>query len=231
MNQMREPVHETCEQVDEVWRRLRDHYGLPQLRPSGDPLSSLVQTILSQNTTDKSSAMAYDQLRERFSSWDAVAAAPIDDVAGAIRSAGLAEQKAATIQLALKHFTHSDLLELREQTVHDARATLTSVRGIGEKTASCVLLFALGMPAQPVDTHIERVSKRIGIAAEERTPKGIQHVLESCLAADGQTMFAFHIDLIRFGREICVARGPKCELCFLNDICAYVATTNSRSAD
>jgi endonuclease III len=218
------PVEQaTCAKIGEVMRRLGKQYGIPQLHPNGDPIGELVRTILSQNTTDANSDRAYSDLRFRFSDWESVESAPIEDVAASIRQAGLAIQKANTIQSALRELGATDWSELMLLPIPDARAALTAVHGIGEKTASCVLLFALGMPAQPVDTHIERVSKRIGMTNGERTPGGIQRVLESCLPAIGQTMYAFHVDLIRHGREICTARAPKCARCVLSDICTFYA--------
>lgn len=212
-----------CAKTDEVKRRLAAHYGVPQLHPNGDPLASLMQTILSQHTTDASADRAYVELRKRYPDWCDVEAAPTELVIEAIRSAGLAKQKAETIQAALRSLTSNDLAHLGEVSVAQARARLTMLRGVGEKTASCVLLFALGMPAQPVDTHVQRVSTRLGIAGREAMPTGIQRVLESCLPAEGQSMFAFHVTMVRHGREICTARAPKCAMCFLNDICDYYA--------
>ena len=220
---------ETCERIDEVWRRLGDHYGHPTLQPTGDPREQLVLTILSQHTTDASADRAYAELRTRFPVWPAVENASVEEIADAIRLAGLARQKSATIQGALCNLQESDLAGLAALSVPEARARLTSLRGVGDKTASCVLLFALGMPAQPVDTHIERVSKRVGFTNGERTATGIQNVLETCLPADGQTMYAFHVDLIRLGREVCRARTPDCSVCILNDICNYYAETSLRS--
>jgi endonuclease-3 len=220
----------TCQRIGEVWRRLGEEYGHPTLHPTGDPVGELVLTILSQHTTDASSSRAYAELRSQYPDWAAVETAPLDDLARAIRTAGLAMQKATTIQTALRELDGSDVTNLAAMPVTAARAVLTSVRGIGEKTASCVLLFALGMPAQPVDTHIERVSRRVGFSNGERTPTGIQRVLETCLPADGQTMFAFHVDLIRHGREICTAKAPKCAQCMLSDICAFYAQVQCPSA-
>jgi endonuclease-3 len=221
---------ETCERITEVWRRLGASYGHPTIEPTGEPLEQLVQTILSQHTTDASSARAYRDLRARFPDWQSVGGAPVQEVADAIRFAGLAQQKAVTIQNALRELDDQDLSTLPALSVNDARAKLTAIRGIGDKTASCVLLFALGMPAQPVDTHIERVSKRIGMSNGEKTPTGIQRVFESCLPPDGQTMFAFHVDLIRHGRQICTARAPKCSACMMTDICDYFAQRASMDA-
>ena len=225
MKQTRPVAPETCQRIDEVWRRLGEHYGHPAIQPTDDPVGELVGTILSQHTTDASSARAFADLRARFPDWKSVADAPVEEVAAAIRFAGLPNQKARTIQTALRELDGSDLSRLAELPVQAARAELTAIRGIGDKTASCVLLFALGMPAQPVDTHIERVSKRIGFTNGEKTPSGIQHVLEACLPPDGQTMFAFHVDLIRHGREICTARAPKCPMCMMTDVCDFYAQT------
>lgn len=202
-------------------------YGQPQLEPSGDPRESLVQTILSQHTTDASAATAYLELRQHFPTWDEIEAAPLEDVAEAIRFAGLARQKALTIQTALRSLDDTDFHALETMSVSSARATLTAIRGIGDKTASCVLLFALGMPAQPVDTHIERVSRRIGVTGGARSATGIQHIFEHCLPADTQTMFAFHVGLIRHGRGICTARAPRCSLCMMSDICDFFCTSST----
>lgn len=218
----KKPINpDTCARIDTVWHRLASHYGSPKIEPNGDPIGQLVQTVLSQHTTDASADHAFTNLKRSFPSWSDVAAAPQGEVAHAIRSAGLANQKASTIQTALRELGSSDLRGLTNLPVPEARERLTAIRGIGDKTASCVLLFALGMPAQPVDTHIERVSKRIGLTNEATSASGIQDVLETCLPADRQTMFAFHIDLIRHGRDVCVARTPKCSQCFLNDLCDY----------
>ncbi len=223
MKSARPISEEACQKIDAVWARLGEHYGHPGIDPSGDPIGELVQTILSQHTTDVSSAKAYVELRSRFPTWNSVEHAQMEEVADAIRFAGLPRQKANTIQAALREFGDADLHSLASLPVAEARSQLTAVRGIGDKTASCVLLFALGMPAQPVDTHIERVSKRIGTTNGEKSAAGIQHVYEACLPADGQTMFAFHVDLIRHGREICTARAPKCSQCMMTDICDFFA--------
>ena len=223
MKHARPLSEQVCRKIDVVWERLGEHYGHPLIDPTGDPIGELVQTILSQHTTDVSSAKAYAELRSQFPTWGAVENAQMQDVADAIRFAGLPRQKATTIQAALREFGDTDLHSLATLPVAEARAQLTAVRGIGDKTASCVLLFALGMPAQPVDTHIERVSKRIGTTNGEKNAAGIQHVYEACLPADGQTMFAFHVDMIRHGRQICIARAPKCAQCMMTDICDYFA--------
>jgi endonuclease-3 len=220
-----EPLVEiqSCGQIDELWRRLADTYGHPRQVPTGDPLGQLVVTILSQHTTDASADRACENLRATYPEWSQVAEAPVEDVAVSIKSAGLSRQKASTIQNAIRELSDDSLALLANLPVPEARSQLTALRGIGDKTASCVLLFALGMPAQPVDTHIERVSKRLGVASESASATRIQNLFESCLPPDGQTMFAFHVDLIRHGRQVCTARAPKCSICTLSDMCAFFA--------
>jgi endonuclease-3 len=211
----------TCERVEVIRQRLETHCGAPHLTPNSDPLGELVLTILSQHTTDRSSGAAYAELRSRYPTWDSVRALPIDELAAAIRMAGLPMQKARAIQSALGAFDLKSLDSLVDLPVPEARARLTAVRGVGDKTASCVLLFALGMPAQPVDTHIERVSNRLGIGEGSKTATGLQYVFEHCLPASGQAMFAFHINMVRHGREVCQARVPRCGLCVLTDVCDF----------
>jgi endonuclease-3 len=214
---------DVCERIELIWQRLQHRYGASALHPNVDPLGELVSTILSQHTTDRSSWAAYQELRKRFPTWDMVRDAPIDEIANTIRGAGLPTQKARTIQSSLAQVDGASLELLKELAVADARARLTAIRGIGDKTASCVLLFSLGMPAQPVDTHIQRVSRRLGVTSGETSATGIQNVYEHCLPPDGATMNAFHVDMVRHGREICQAREPKCSMCMLSDVCEYYA--------
>ena len=223
MKHARAIPNEVCEKIETIWARLGDQYGHPQLHATGDPVGELVSTILSQHTTDRSSWAAYQELRNRYPTWDQVRALSLDELADAIRLAGLPMQKACTIQAALTAVSEDSLESLHDMAVPEARARLTAIRGVGDKTASCVLLFALGMPAQPVDTHIERVSKRLGVNNGESSATGIQLVFEHCLPADGQTMYAFHVDMVRHGREVCQARAPKCGMCTLTDLCDYFA--------
>jgi endonuclease-3 len=143
-------------------------YGRPENTPSRDPLSELVLTILSQNTSDRNSGKAFVQLLSTFKNWGTIAAAPEAEVVEAIRGGGLAQQKAPRIKSALRGVAertggdfHLDFLE--EMELEEARDWLRSLPGVGPKTAACVLLFALGLPAMPVDTHVERVSKRLGL--------------------------------------------------------------------
>ena len=197
-------------------------YGRPLNTPSYDPLSELVLTILSQNTADRNSGKAFVQLLTRFADWAAVASASEADVVEAIRVGGLAQQKAPRIQSALRGVAertggefHLDFLSSLD--VEGARDWLRSLPGVGPKTAACVLLFALGLPAMPVDTHVERVSKRLGLVPAGMTAEKAHVELERIVAPDDY--YRFHMLLIKHGRRLCAARNPECGACPLRARC------------
>ena len=215
----------------EIHRRLIALYGEPHWRPHMDPISELVSTILSQNTNDVNRDRAFQQLRERFPTWEAVRDADVDAVKEAIQIAGLANHKGPAMVRALKHITAErgelSLDFLREMAVDEAKAWLVAIKGVGPKTAAIVLLFSLGMPAFPVDTHVHRVSRRLGLIGPKVTRERAHVVLEEALPAE--TYYAAHLNLIRHGRETCGARTPHCEACVLNDICDDYARRQDRS--
>ncbi|MFQ5855770.1 MAG: endonuclease III domain-containing protein [Anaerolineae bacterium] len=210
--------------VLEVHKRLLHAYGEPDRR-GRDPVSVLVSTILSQNTNDTLRDRAFRRLRDRFPTWEQVRDAPADAIAQAIRVSGLGQQKSARIKQALQRITEErgelSLGFLQEMRVEEAKQWLTSINGVGPKTAAIVLLFALDMPAFPVDTHVHRVSRRVGLIGEKTSRERAHDELENILPE--QLYYTFHLNLIRHGREICVARNPKCEICVVNDLCAYYA--------
>jgi endonuclease-3 len=201
--------------------RLAAAYGRPEGRPHGDPVAELVLTILSQNTADTNSGRAFVQLMRAFPSWEAIAEAPTAEVVSAIQQGGLAQQKAPRIQSALRAIGERsstwDLAFLNEMPLEDARAWLRSLPGVGPKTAACVLLFALGRPAMPVDTHVERVAKRLGLIPPKTTPEQAHHLLEQLV--DPGDYYEFHMLLIKHGRRLCRARRPACERCPLEPEC------------
>jgi endonuclease-3 len=162
--------------VPEIVRRLDEAYGIPEWRPHHDPTSELVLTILSQNTSDANSGRAFARLLERFPSWEAVMEAPLPELVAAIQPGGLAPTKAPRIQAALRDIREGtggfDLAFLETMPLEEARAWLSSIHGVGPKTVACVLMFALGMPAMPVDTHVFRVSLRLGLIPERVEGKG-----------------------------------------------------------
>jgi len=206
-----------------VHRRLLEVYGRPQWRPHLDPISEVVSTILSQNTSDVNRDRAFARLRMRFTTWEEVRDAPVGTVEEAIRPAGLARQKAPRINGALQFITQErgelSLDFLKDMPVDEAKAWLTQITGIGPKTAAIILLFSLGMPAFPVDTHVHRVTGRLGLIGPKVSAEKAHDVLEGLLPPEWY--YPFHLNAIRHGREICHARNPKCEICPLQDLCDY----------
>lgn len=208
----------------EVHARFLDAYGEPANRDR-DPVETLVSAILSQNTNDKLRDRAWRRLRERFPTWEEVRDAPVQDIAESIKVSGLSKQKSSRIRSSLQRITEGqgeiDMGFLREMGVADAKKWLTDIKGIGPKTASIILLFALDMPAFPVDTHVHRVSRRIGLIGEKSSREKAHTELEELLPEE--IYYQFHINLIRHGREVCEARNPKCEICMVSDLCDYYA--------
>lgn len=215
-----------------VFERLDEFYGAPPLRFKQDPLAELIQTILSQNTADLNSDRAYGALVDRYrGDWEAVRGARTDELAHTIRIGGLAEIKARRIHAVLDQIAERvgslDLTFLRETPLDEGRAFLRSLDGVGPKTAACVLLFACGKPALPVDTHVHRVSRRIGLVPDRATAERAHALLEA-LVPDEFT-YPFHMHLIRHGREICKAQRPRCQQCPVVDLCAYARAAGSVS--
>ncbi|NPV56833.1 MAG: endonuclease III [Anaerolineae bacterium] len=211
------------EKARQVHQRLLDFYGIPQWRQPLPALDELVSTILSQNTNDTNRDVAFNRLRERFPTWEIVRDAPVNDVIEAIRPAGLANQKGPRIQQVLTQITQErgtlDLAFLAEMKADDASAWLLRFRGVGPKTAAIVLQFSLGIPAFPVDTHIYRVSGRLGLRPEKMTADQAHSHLASLF--EPADYGPDHLNIIRLGREICLARKPNCPGCPLKELCDY----------
>jgi endonuclease-3 len=207
----------------QIHQRLIDFYGEPTWRNPLPPLDELISTILSQNTNDVNRDRAFDALRTAFPTWEAVRDAPESAVIVAIRPAGLANQKGPRIQKVLRAITvergELDLSFLEDYSVEDAMDWLMNFKGVGPKTASIVLLFSLGKPAFPVDTHVHRLSGRLGLRPENMNADQAHAYLADQFPPE--TYYAAHLNLIRLGREICHARKPECELCPLRDLCNY----------
>jgi endonuclease III len=207
----------------EVHARLLDTYGERQQERESDPVGTLVNTILSQNTNDHNRDIAYKQLRDHLPTWEAVRDAPEEEVIRVIRPAGLAPTKGPRIQAALRAITerHGDITLdfLGDKPLEEARAWLLELNGVGPKTAAIVLLFALGRPAFPVDTHVHRVSRRLGIIPQNASREQAHELLEELLPAS--IYYSFHLNLIEHGRTTCVARSPRCDRCILTDLCQY----------
>ena len=215
--------------VKAIHRLLLKTYGEPEHSPM-DAVSTLICTILSQNTNDNNRDRAYIALRKKFPTWEQVRDAPTRQVVAAIRSAGLANQKGPRIQGVLRRITDEcksrGMPELNidfvaDLPVEEAKRWLTSLDGVGPKTAAIVLLFSLNRPAFPVDTHVHRVTMRLGLIPKGTTAEKAHGLLEALVPLEWY--YAFHLNLIAHGRAICKASRPLCEICPLQKHCDYFA--------
>jgi endonuclease-3 len=205
----------------EAYRLLEQEQGVAQWEPRYDGISELLFTILSQHTSDLNALRAFESLRDAFGAWEEVAQAGPEDIARAIWIGGLSKVKAPRIKAVLKDIQGKrgglDLSFLREMPMSEAKAWLRELPGVGPKTAAIVLCFAMGMPAMPVDTHIYRVSKRLGFIGAKTTAEQAHDILEATI--DPEQVFAFHVYIITHGRKVCKARRPLCEECVLKEGC------------
>ena len=200
---------------------LREKYGRFKWAPRYDPISELIYTILSQHTSDTNSDRAFKKLRANFGSLENVAEASLGEIEDSIRTAGLYRIKSSRIKLILlqiqKDVGSLDLGFLKNMKLKDAKSWLTKLDGIGPKTAAIVLCFSFGMPAMPVDTHIYRVSKRLGLIKPKVTAEQAHDILESIVPP--KNVFEFLMQLINHGRSICKAINPRCDNCTLEKVC------------
>jgi endonuclease-3 len=215
--------------------RLRLVYGVPLAKPHGHPIAELILTVLSQSTNDRNRDVAYLALRERFGTWEEVRDAPVYEVEAAIRPGGISRVKSARIKSILRAIgeaprpacapppgrpedpDHLSLDWLPRLPVPEAQRYLTSLPGVGRKTAACVLLFAFGMRDVPVDTHVSRVGTRLGLF-RPKAPFGELHDTMLEITPRGEEL-ELHLNLLRHGRRTCYARGPDCAGCALNRMC------------
>jgi endonuclease-3 len=219
----------TRRRVRTVRDRLREVYGIPLAKPHGHPIGELILTVLSQSTNDRNRDVAFLALRQRFPTWADVRDAPVDEVEEAIRPGGISRVKSARIKSILRAITDTapghgapadeplSLDWLVRESVPDAQRYLTSLPGVGRKTAACVLLFALGMRDVPVDTHVSRVGTRLGLF-RPKAPFEELHDTMLALTPPGEEL-ELHLNLLRHGRRTCHARRPACADCALNRIC------------
>jgi endonuclease-3 len=192
------------------------------------PLDELVSTILSQNTNDNNRDNAFNILRSRFPTWESVRDAPLIQVTDAIRSAGLANQKAPRIQQVLRKITSEqgklDLDFLKSWEPEEARNWLQSFKGVGPKTAAIVLCFSLGKPAFPVDTHIYRVTGRLQLRDANMNVEKTHQYLECVFPQE--SYYSVHLNIIRLGRELCHPQKPDCSKCPLNQLCPFMLNSS-----
>jgi endonuclease-3 len=212
--------------AESVGKILLSIYGRPRVMRRADPVDTLVQTILSQNTTDLNSHKSFRALKRAYPSWHRLLDEDTDRVAAVIRSGGLADLKAERIQGALRYIIDSrgrlELDFLREMSVVEADEWLSRIKGVGPKTRAIVMLFSLGIPAFPVDTHVHRVSRRLGLIGDKVSREKAQEELAQLVPE--REFYAFHINLIEHGRRVCRARRPLCHECRLRDKCPCYAS-------
>lgn len=205
-----------------IYQALIDCFGAPVFVPGDDPTEMLISTILSANTNDVNSGRAFDTLMQ-LGDWETIRTAPLPVIIDAIRPAGMYNQKAphivATLETLLRTRGGYALDDLATMPVEEARTFLTTLPGVGRKTASIVLLFCFNRGAFPVDTHIQRITQRLGLCAPKASPDAIQRLWEGLLPPE--TYYVLHLNLIRLGREICTARVAHCTICPLQDLCDY----------
>lgn len=211
------------EQYDIVYQLLKEAYGEPTWRQHLPPVDELVSTILSQSTSDTNRDKGFYALKARYPDWESVMNAPEAEVVETIRPAGLANQKGPRIQAALRTIYEQrgelSLDFLADLPLDEAKAWLVNIKGVGPKTAAIILLFAFNRPAFPVDTHVHRISGRLGLIGPKVTADKAHDLLEN--GDRPETYYAMHLNLIRHGREVCTARNPKCGACVLQNVCDF----------
>ncbi len=209
--------------IRKLMKLLTKSYGKPARLSPQDPVGTLIRTVLSQNTTDKNSHRAFYALKAHFKSWDDVSKAKTSAIFRLIKRAGLANIKAHRIKSILdeikKREGSVDLKTIRDLDDEEALEYLESLKGVGIKTAYCVLLFSFKRPVMPVDTHIFRVTKRLGIVPEHMNIVDVHRSLTGMVPK--QLIYQFHLGIIEHGRRTCRARNPLCGRCLLYRICKY----------
>lgn len=220
-----QPGKRLIRKAQSIYFILEKKYGCPSWKVPASPLDELISTILSQNTNDRNRDLAFNTLKKFFPSWEQVRDASLPDIINAIHNAGLANQKGARIKNILEQITTEtgdlDLSFLAKMKVDDARQWLLKFKGVGPKTASIVMQFSLHHPAFPVDTHVYRVSGRLGLRPDKLSVEKTHAWMEALFSKEQYG--PAHLNLIRLGRETCHARNPDCPICPLKQNCLYYA--------
>jgi endonuclease-3 len=211
-------------------------YGEPEW-PVLDPLGTLIETLLSHRTADPDTWAAYNELRRRFPTWDEVRDAPVEEIIEAVDRSRWPEQKAYRLKAILQRIAEErgsyDISFLKDVPIEDANAWLQSLGGVGPKTAACVLLFSLQRPVLPVDTHVHRVSIRLGLISDKVDANAAHPAIQALLPdpSNERDVLAFHRDMLLHGQRICVWRDPKCPKCVLRRWCDYYASHPEKQAE
>jgi endonuclease-3 len=216
-------THHSAESISYIIQNLRSVFGQPSLERGLDPLDVLIQTILSQSTTNANSGRAFESLKRKFPTWETARRARVTSIKAAIRSGGLARQKSVRIKQLLNEIHERrgslDLSFLRTAPLEEAKQFLASFKGVGPKTVACTLLFAFNRPVFPIDVHIFRIARRLGLISEKCSDEEAHRLMGEMIP--GKRYYEVHINLIRLGRKICRPRDPLCEQCCLVDYCEF----------
>ncbi|HEY0754504.1 MAG TPA: hypothetical protein VGD98_11115 [Ktedonobacteraceae bacterium] len=225
--------------LEQVYEKLSATYGTPENEPDYDPLGGLIATILSQHTSDINSGRAYKQLIAAFPTWEIVRDAETYKIAETIKCGGLANIKSVRIQDVLHTLTEQQQAqagtktlaeyfnsELAGRTIAESLRYLRQLPGVGPKTAACVLMFHLDLPAFPIDTHVGRTLQRLGIIGPKVSIEAAHTLLAKVLPP--QWVYPLHVNLIRHGRRICHSQRPECSVCPLYNDCAYVGSVDAQ---
>ncbi len=211
----------------EVTQRLTEQYGVSSWSKK-DPMSMLVDILLSHRTKDAQTAAAYESLLQHFGSWEAVRDAPTNEVQDAIANVNWPEVKAPRLQAIMRRITEErgelNLNFLCNLPVEESAAWLNRLEGVGPKTTACVLLFSCQQPILPVDVHVHRVGGRLGLIGKKVTADNAHPLLQALLPNDARTIYNFHKGLLRHGQRICVYEHPRCNQCMITDQCDYYKT-------
>jgi endonuclease-3 len=222
-DRLTDELEEKRQQLKYVTQNLEAAYGIPPNDEVDDPLDELILTILSQATTNQNSSRTFANLKSRFKDWEAVRRAKPERIEEAIKLGGLAQVKSVVIKNLLNEIKTRvgklDLSFLHTVPVEQAREFLTSLKGVGPKTAACVLLFACKQPVFPMDTHIFRIARRLGLIPQKGSDEQAHRLMEQLIPKGKH--YSLHINMIVHGRQVCHPRNPKCEKCCLIEQCQY----------
>jgi endonuclease-3 len=223
---MENSLTEAHEKIPYVLQNLKAVYGIPELEKNLDPLDCLIETILSQSTTNVNSDRAFANLKQRFPTWEEAQRARVTSIEAAIRCGGLARQKSVIIKRILNEIKEKkgslDLSFLRTVPIAEAKEFLSSFKGVGPKTVACVLLFSCHRPVFPIDTHIFRIARRLQLIPEKGSDQEAHALMEQIIPTE--RFYEGHVNLIRHGRKICRPTNPLCETCVIVDYCQYYRT-------